>query len=183
MEAVNGKVYPLWSQFVEKKNQFIGGMLEDKGDDVDRGLYQLINHHAMINATTIIKDIILRPNGADSAFFEIIGEDYSCGFDVRHGGIIPGKDGWVTFNGFGGHIFAIKTFDPPFKVGQYVHFSDGHSIENGRVKSLHDTRKDAVFVVYKCGEQWDLFMNYTAALTEIKYLKPGWKEATDKKMN
>ena len=26
---INGKTYPLWSQFVDKKDEWIGGILED----------------------------------------------------------------------------------------------------------------------------------------------------------
>ena len=29
---INGKVYPLWSQFVEKKQEWVGGTLQDEGD-------------------------------------------------------------------------------------------------------------------------------------------------------
>lgn len=174
MQTINGKTYPLWSQFVEKKNTFIGGTLQDNGDEIDRGLHKLIHKCDMPNSQTVIKDIVLRQNGNHSAIFEIVGEKFTCAFDVRYGGIIPGRDGWVTFSGFSGHIFAIKQWDPPFKVGQYVRFDNGHNVENGRVKTLHPTRKDAVWVVYKCGDQWDFFMNYTGQLTEIKYLKAGW---------
>lgn len=63
----------------------------------------------------------------------------------------------------------------PFKVGDYVHYRDEHGEpENGRVKSLHPTRSDVVWVVYKCGHQWEFFMNYTAQLTNIKNLARGW---------
>ena len=29
MIEVNGKVYPLWGQFIERKDEWIGGILED----------------------------------------------------------------------------------------------------------------------------------------------------------
>lgn len=57
---------------------------------------------------TKITDITLSPNGKDSAFFEVKGKDFGCGFDVHHGGIIPGEEGWLTFSGYGGHTFRIK---------------------------------------------------------------------------
>lgn len=68
---VNGKTYPLWGQFVEKKAQWIGGTLQD--------------HEC--EESTIITDIRLEPNGKDSAMFTIKGEAYSCAFDVRYGGV------------------------------------------------------------------------------------------------
>ena len=99
---VNGKEYPLWSQFIERKGEWIGGVLSDSGDGMD---YRM----GYAGATTIITDIELRPNGDESAFFEIIGEDFSCGFDVRHGGISGERDGsgGLAFNGYGGHSFKI----------------------------------------------------------------------------
>jgi len=35
---VNGKEYPLWGQFVERKEEWIGGLLLDEGDSMDRAL-------------------------------------------------------------------------------------------------------------------------------------------------
>ena len=95
---VNGKHYPMWSQFVERKAEWIGGILVDNG---------LIFADTM---ETKITDILLKPNGKDSAFFEIVGEDFSCGFDVSCGGITCNQFGepWLTFAGYGGHVFRIK---------------------------------------------------------------------------
>ena len=70
---VNGKYYPLWSQFVQRKNEWIGG--------------KLVNRDMGESAETIITDIELVPNGEDSAAFRICGEDFSFGFDVKYGGI------------------------------------------------------------------------------------------------
>lgn len=94
---------PLWSQFVERKSEFIGKVLEDFGDNMDRGILNLEK------MTTKITDIILIPNGSDSAWFEIKGEDFSCGFDVSVGGIGSGEKGYLTFCGYGGHKFRIST--------------------------------------------------------------------------
>jgi hypothetical protein len=69
--VINGKTYPLWQQFVDKKEEWIGGLLIDHDDC----------------QVTIITDVCLKPNGTDSAFFSFEGEDYGCGFDVHHGGI------------------------------------------------------------------------------------------------
>jgi hypothetical protein len=98
---VNGKVYPMWGQFVAKKEQFIGGILQDSGDSMDRRM-------GLPAGETVITDIALRPNGVDSAFFEVVGKDFTCGFDVGHGGVTAGEEGWITFSGYGGHTWRIK---------------------------------------------------------------------------
>ncbi len=67
---VNGKEYPMWGQFVQKKDKFIGGILED--------------HDMGMCMKTEIIDITLEPNGKDSAFFSVEGKDFGCGGDVGH---------------------------------------------------------------------------------------------------
>ena len=79
MQTINGKTYTLWPQFVEKKNQWIGGDLID------------FDHDVGLESKTKIKDITFTPNGKDSAMFSIIGEDFTCECDVE-------------FLGVGGHI-------------------------------------------------------------------------------
>jgi len=105
MIEINGKVYPLWNQFIDQKEKWIGGVLEDFGDSMDRAMFNLDKS----DLTTEITDITLVPNGTDSAFFSIEGKDFGCGFDVQYGGI-PGSQepGWLTFSGYGGHKFRIK---------------------------------------------------------------------------
>lgn len=49
----------------------------------------------------------------------------------------------------------------------------GAGYEHGIVKSLH-TNPSKVFVVYKCGGDWERYMNYTAALTDVDSLEHGW---------
>lgn len=95
MKTINGKVYPMWSQFVERQNEWIGKKLQE-------GRF-----------TTKITGIALSPNGKTSAWFEIQGEDFTCGGDVRYVGIGAGKDGWITFSGYDGHTFRIES--PPTK--------------------------------------------------------------------
>lgn len=102
MEPINGKVYPMWSQFVDKKQEWIRGILEDDGDSFDR---QLDSYAGM---ETIIVDIVLEPNGKESAMFLVKGKKFDCGFDVRYGGITVGEKGWITFFGYGGHKWRIK---------------------------------------------------------------------------
>lgn len=83
---VNGRFYPMWGQFVEKKAQWIGGILVDEE--------QLAN-----GAQTEIVDITLEPNGPDSAKFCVKGKDFECAFDVRMGGVGPSNHGkeWLSF--------------------------------------------------------------------------------------
>lgn len=47
----------------------------------------------------------------------------------------------------------------PRQVGEYVTYTDGvGDTERGRLKSFTDT---TVYVVFKCGDQWDNYQNYT----------------------
>jgi len=94
--VVNGREYPMWSQFVEKKDDFIGKTLED--------------HDSMstIPLSTTITDVTLEPNGDSSAFFRVVGKDFTCGFDVKYGGIAAGDEGYLTFSGPMGHTWRIK---------------------------------------------------------------------------
>lgn len=87
---INGKRYPFWGMLVKKKNEFIGGILEDNG------------------ARTTITDITLKPNGEDSAYFTVEGQGFSCGFDTGYGGTGKGESGWLTFYGYGGHKWRMK---------------------------------------------------------------------------
>lgn len=101
---INGKTYPLWEQFVEKEKEFIGGTLQDFGDSFDRQ----IGMAKPDGMSTKITGVKLEPNGEESAYFSVIGEGFTCGFDVQHGGIGAGEEGWLTFSGYGGHTWRIK---------------------------------------------------------------------------
>lgn len=79
MTSINGKTYPMWQGFIDKKDGFIGKSLSQEG------------------SSTKITDVTLRPNGSDSAMFEVHGEDFSCGFDVSIGGITAETPGVITF--------------------------------------------------------------------------------------
>lgn len=96
MIEINGKQYSFWSQFVERKNEWIGGILEDLDG---------------CNIQTKITDIKLKPSGEDSAFFDVLGEDYDCGFDVQYGGVSceeQSEEGWVGFLTRWGSKWRIK---------------------------------------------------------------------------
>lgn len=94
MIEVNGKIYPLWSQFVERKKEWIGGRLES----FENGEWH----------KTVVADIQLLPNGKDSAMFIVGGKDFTCSFDVSVGGVMAGEEGWITFCGYGGHEWRIR---------------------------------------------------------------------------
>lgn len=94
--VVNGKHYPLWSQFITGKEKWVGGTLQD------------LDGMSPVKIT----DITLKPNGETSAYFAVEGTDYTCGFDVQYGGIVPGEDGWLTFSGYGGHTWRIQEHKP-----------------------------------------------------------------------
>ena len=104
MITINGRQCPLWSQFVERKEEWIGGVLQDKGDsmDVAIGLTDGGWHE------TEITDIDLRPNGKTSAYFSVTGKNFSCGGSTEVLGIIGGEEGWITLSGYGGHTWRIK---------------------------------------------------------------------------
>ena len=99
MITINGKQYPLWSQFVERKEEWIGGILEELEDS-----YPQIGD----SGKTIITDIKLEPNGKESACFSVDGEDFGCGGCTTVLGVTAGEEGWITFSGYGGHTWRIK---------------------------------------------------------------------------
>ena len=101
---VNGREYPLWSQFVDRKKEWIGGTLKEVNIDP---LCGPIGEETL----TEITDIELVPNGKESAFFRVIGKDFSCGFDVRHGGV-SGAEGWGE-----GWIVLVSSGQFGFKFG------------------------------------------------------------------
>jgi hypothetical protein len=103
--VVNGRAYPLWSQFVQRQDEWIGGRLQDMDKD------PIANPTGRV-AETKITGIKLTPNGTDSAWFAVNGEDFSCGFDVTCGGVIGGEDGWLTLSGYRGHVWRIKKPEP-----------------------------------------------------------------------
>jgi hypothetical protein len=98
---VNGKFYSFWGQIVKQKEDWIGGTLHESGDSMDRAL-------GFGELTTEIVDIELCPNGEDSAYFEVEGKDFSCGFGVEYGGVVAGEKDWLTFSGYLGHTWRIK---------------------------------------------------------------------------
>lgn len=64
-----------------------------------------------------------------------------------------------------------QQFKPGDKV-TYIGHAGGEQ-EQGIVKSLSEYC-DIVFVVFKCGGDWEHFQNYTGAPTFVDNLKHGW---------
>lgn len=100
---INEKEYKLWEEFVQNKKSWVGGTLQDFGDETDWYLA-----FAEVALVTKIKEITLKPNGTDSSFFEVVGEDFTCGFDISAGGLTDGEPEWLTFEGYMGHKFRIQ---------------------------------------------------------------------------
>jgi hypothetical protein len=101
MESINGKYYPLWSQFVDRKAEWIGGTLEDFGDSFDSAF-------GLSGSTTTITDIALEPNGKEHAAFSVIGANFTCGGSTEYLGVVGGEPGWITLRGYGGHTWRFK---------------------------------------------------------------------------
>jgi hypothetical protein len=58
------------------------------------------------------------------------------------------------------------------QVGDFVHYKPKVGVpENGRVKKVLPVD---VFVVYKCGGEWNRYQDYTGQLTDADDLQSGW---------
>ena len=64
-------------------------------------------------------------------------------------------------------------------IGDKVHYQPSHyrkdKFENGMVKEVPNHTNSALRVVYNCAGDWDNFLDYTSALTDISDLRLGWK--------
>jgi len=91
---VNGREYPMWGQFIERKEEWFSGVLQDlEGGEIQE---------------TEIIDITLKPNGETDAFFMVHGKDFCCGGSTEFLGITAGEKGWLTLSGYGGHKWRFK---------------------------------------------------------------------------
>ena len=62
----------MWPDIVSNRADWMGGILaNDK-----------------LGYSTVIMDIKLIPNDRDSHYLEVKGERFSCGFDIKHGGVL-----------------------------------------------------------------------------------------------
>lgn len=112
MITINGKQYPLWSQFVEQKDRWIGGTLYEIFDAFDAAIT------GQDTAKTTIKDIALEPCGEDCVMFSIVGEDFTCGFNVKYGGVDGSHcpDDWICFSGVSGGSLRIKEREAWYEI-------------------------------------------------------------------
>ena len=93
-----------------------------------------------------------------------------CKAHFQHG--IDSKEGWNYKLNLLPHITKSA------KKGDKVHYVGlSGDLQNGMIKEICKDGLHA-FVVYKCGDEWDNFMDYTGARTYIKNLFPGWIEKT-----
>lgn len=95
-QTVLGRTYSLWPQIVAKKSYYIGGVLEDYSEQP--------------SARTKIKDITFG-EFCGSPSFQVIGEDFDCGFNVEFGGVNgshPPQEGSLHFSAAYGLNFSIS---------------------------------------------------------------------------
>lgn len=90
-------------EIVEHKNLFVGGLLQDFGDDLRRFTDDLSRKVRYRMLETRIVHISLT-----RGFFKVDGKKFSCGFDMESGNIIYRERGWITFRGFLGHQWRIQ---------------------------------------------------------------------------
>jgi len=53
-------------------------------------------------------------------------------------------------------------------IGKWVIYNPGYKKEKGKIKSWNDT---FIFVVYKCADDWNNFIDYTGCATNPKDLR------------
>jgi hypothetical protein len=84
----------IWEQIVDNKSKYIGKKLVD----TDMGIY----------SETEITDIKFEDN-PDNCYFTIVGKEFSCGFDIKYGGISEGNnDAMISFSSVFNMNFYIK---------------------------------------------------------------------------
>jgi hypothetical protein len=99
MITIDGTSYPMWSQFVEKKDKWIGGILEELSGQIGS------------EASTEITDIGLHknPGSGDTVYFTVYGKKFDESFAVTLGGLSKGEnDDWIYFSTTFGIDFRIK---------------------------------------------------------------------------
>ena len=71
----------------------------------------------------------------------------------------------------------------PFKVGDFVHYHDGFTTTNGRIKWIDDKPKakdrdgkeyTELRIVVACNDDWNSYQDYTGQLTDTRYVFHGW---------
>lgn len=72
---------------------------------------------------------------------------------------------WMEYSAMVPTIKDLKDSD----IGRVVNYKPNLENEFGKIKKF-DNEKQTAWVVYKCGEDWDNFLNYTAAATSYSDL-------------
>ncbi len=55
-------------------------------------------------------------------------------------------------------------------IGTWVEFTDSVKKERGKIKSWN-LKAHAIYVVYKCGGEWERFQDFTGVMTKPSALK------------
>lgn len=84
MKEINGKVYPMYQQFLDNVEDFIGRKLIEHDNFWD-------------DSETTITGFDLVENGEDSAMFVIKGGAFDASFDVKYSGLIS-RNGNLCFS-------------------------------------------------------------------------------------
>lgn len=86
----------MWKELVDQEKEWIGGVLIDYGDSIDRNL------GATPQQTTIIGFKLT------DDWFEVKEEKFCCGGNRRFLGLSPNQNGnGITISGYGDHEFKI----------------------------------------------------------------------------
>lgn len=89
----------MWADLVKQHAKWVGGTLIDHGDSMDRAILK----EGILPAVTIIKGFKLTTD-----YFEVIGEDFSCGGSRDTLGITGTHvENGLAISGYGGHRFDI----------------------------------------------------------------------------
>jgi hypothetical protein len=99
MEPINGKIYPMWGQFVDRKEEWIGGTMREW------------DNHCGESTVEKITDVRMEPNGNESALFVVAGETFNWCADVGCigiGGGSPVNNGITIHTRFGSSLTITK---------------------------------------------------------------------------
>ena len=73
MITIDCTSYPVWSKFIDNKDEWIGGILRED------------------NHSTVIRDISLTKE-SNAIVFRVTGGTFSCAFNIAYGGAVPSNN-------------------------------------------------------------------------------------------
>jgi hypothetical protein len=93
----------MWKELIEHKEKWIGGLLIDYGDSMDKQMTK----KEKIPAKTIITDMVLTDDT-----FKVVGVDFTCMGSREHLGMTDNPqfelpEGGLAFKGYDGHEWHI----------------------------------------------------------------------------